>query len=66
MKNELLLRDFVSDDLPIFFEQQLNQEASYMAAFTAKDPTKKPLSPIICTSSQRQSRLASSLGEMRL
>lgn len=39
MINELLLRDVVSDDLPIFFEQQLNKEANYMAAFTAKDPT---------------------------
>lgn len=39
MINELLLRDVVNDDLPIFFEQQLNQEANYMAAFTAKDPT---------------------------
>jgi hypothetical protein len=39
MKNELLLRDVVSDDLPIFFEQQLDQEANTMAAFTAKDPT---------------------------
>ena len=39
MKNELLLRDVASDDLPIFFEQQLDQEANYMAAFTAKDPT---------------------------
>jgi RimJ/RimL family protein N-acetyltransferase len=39
MKNELLLRDVLPDDLPIFFEQQLDQEAMYMAAFTAKDPT---------------------------
>jgi len=39
MTNKLLLRDVVKDDLPIFFEQQLNQEANYMAAFTAKDPT---------------------------
>ncbi|HEY5731760.1 MAG TPA: GNAT family N-acetyltransferase [Anaerolineales bacterium] len=39
MQNELLLRDVVNDDLPIFFEQQLNKEANYMAAFTAKDPT---------------------------
>ena len=39
MTNELLLRDVVNDDLPIFFEQQLNKEANYMAAFTAKDPT---------------------------
>ncbi len=35
----LFLRDVVNDDLPIFFEQQLNQEANNMAAFTAKDPT---------------------------
>jgi RimJ/RimL family protein N-acetyltransferase len=39
MKNELLLRDVKSDDLPIFFEQQLDREATHMAAFTAKDPT---------------------------
>ncbi|MBX3013922.1 MAG: GNAT family N-acetyltransferase [Caldilineaceae bacterium] len=39
MKNELFLRDVVSDDLPIFFAQQLNQAANHMAAFTAKDPT---------------------------
>jgi RimJ/RimL family protein N-acetyltransferase len=39
MTNELYLRDVVQDDLPIFFENQLDQEANYMAAFTAKDPT---------------------------
>ena len=39
MSNELVLRNFVNDDLPIFFEYQLDQEANYMAAFTAKDPT---------------------------
>lgn len=39
MTNDLLLRAVVTDDLPIFFEQQLNQEANYMAAFTAKDPS---------------------------
>lgn len=39
MTNELLLRDVVNDDLPIFFEQQSNQVANYMAAFTTKDPT---------------------------
>jgi RimJ/RimL family protein N-acetyltransferase len=39
MKNELLLREVVSDDFPIFFEQQLDPEANYMAAFTAQDPT---------------------------
>lgn len=35
---ELLLRDVASADLPIFFEQQLDPEANFMAAFTAKDP----------------------------
>ena len=39
MSNELLLRNVVNDDLPIFFEYQLDQEANYMAAFTAKDPS---------------------------
>jgi RimJ/RimL family protein N-acetyltransferase len=39
MSNELLLRNVVNDDLPIFFEHQLDQEANTMAAFTAKDPT---------------------------
>jgi RimJ/RimL family protein N-acetyltransferase len=38
MKDELLLRDVRSEDLPIFFEQQLDREANYMAAFTARDP----------------------------
>ena len=41
MKNGVLLRDTTEDDLPIFFEQQLDSEANYMAAFTAKDPTDK-------------------------
>ena len=39
MSNELLLRNVVDDDLPIFFEYQLDQEANDMAAFTAKDPS---------------------------
>ena len=39
MSNELGLRNVVNDDLPIFFEYQLDQEANSMAAFTAKDPT---------------------------
>jgi RimJ/RimL family protein N-acetyltransferase len=39
MKNEFLLRDVLPDDLLIFFENQLDQEANTMAAFTAKDPT---------------------------
>jgi RimJ/RimL family protein N-acetyltransferase len=35
----LLLRDVVADDLPTFFEQQLDRDAIHMAAFTTKDPT---------------------------
>ena len=38
MTSDLLLRDVIEDDLPIFFEQQLNSDANYMAAFTAKNP----------------------------
>lgn len=41
VRNLLLLRDVRGDDLPIFFEHQLDQEANYMAAFTAKDPTNR-------------------------
>jgi RimJ/RimL family protein N-acetyltransferase len=41
MSNKLVLRNVVNDDLPIFFEYQLDQEANYMAAFTAKDPTNR-------------------------
>lgn len=37
MTNTLFLRDVVEDDLPIFFEYQLDPDANYMAAFTAKD-----------------------------
>lgn len=32
------LRDVAPGDLPIFFEHQLDPQANYMAAFTAKDP----------------------------
>jgi RimJ/RimL family protein N-acetyltransferase len=39
MANELFLRNVVNDDLPLFFEYQLDPEANYMAAFTAKDRT---------------------------
>src|SRR5919106_4785570 len=39
MSNKLVLRNVVDIDLPIFFEYQLDQEANYMAAFTAKDPS---------------------------
>ncbi|MDL1163732.1 GNAT family N-acetyltransferase, partial [Yersinia pestis] len=39
---EVLLRDVFEDaDLAIFFEQQRDPEANYMAAFTAKDPSDK-------------------------
>ena len=38
MASDLLLRDVIEDDLPIFFEQQLDSDANYMAAFTAKNP----------------------------
>lgn len=37
--SEVVLRDVRDDDLPIFFEQQLDPKANYMAAFTASDPT---------------------------
>lgn len=33
------LRDVQETDLPIFFQQQQDPDAIYMAAFTAKDPT---------------------------
>ena len=39
MTSDLVLRDFVEDDLLILFAQQLDPEANYMAAFTARDPT---------------------------
>jgi RimJ/RimL family protein N-acetyltransferase len=41
MTGELLLRDVVEDDLLIFFEQQLDWDANYIAAFTARDPTNR-------------------------
>ena len=41
MTNELYLCHVVHADLPIFFENQLDQEANYMAAFTAKDLTNR-------------------------
>ena len=39
LANSVSLRDIQEDDLPIFFEQQLDPDSNYMAAFTAKDPT---------------------------
>lgn len=38
MRETLVLRDLVDADLPIFFEQERDPVANYMAAFTAKDP----------------------------
>jgi RimJ/RimL family protein N-acetyltransferase len=37
MINDVQLRDVIADDLPIFFEQQLEPEATHMAAFPARD-----------------------------
>ena len=41
MNSNFFLRDVVADDLPIFFKQQLDQDANYLAAFTTKDPTNR-------------------------
>jgi RimJ/RimL family protein N-acetyltransferase len=41
MTGEILLRDVIEADLPVFFEQQLDPEANYMAAFTRKDAADK-------------------------
>ena len=38
MTHNVFLRNVTADDLPIFFEQQLDKDAHFMAAFTAKDP----------------------------
>jgi len=37
--NHVMLREGSSDDLPIFFEHQLDSDANRTAAFTTKDPT---------------------------
>jgi len=37
MSNEVRLRDIELDDLPIFYEQQLDADATRMAAFPARD-----------------------------
>ena len=39
MTDDLILRDVMEADLPIFFAQQSDPDAIYRAAFTAKDPT---------------------------
>jgi RimJ/RimL family protein N-acetyltransferase len=38
MTLDVVLREVAEEDLPTFFEQQLDPDATYMAAFTAKDP----------------------------
>jgi RimJ/RimL family protein N-acetyltransferase len=38
---DLVLRDVVEDDLPLFFDFQLDPDANFMAAFTARDPTNR-------------------------
>jgi RimJ/RimL family protein N-acetyltransferase len=37
MTNDVLLRNVTESDLPIFFEQQLDPDATTMAAFPARD-----------------------------
>lgn len=37
MTNDVLLRDVTESDLPIFFEQQLDPDATAMAAFPSRD-----------------------------
>lgn len=39
MNRHLRLREVIETDILIFFEQELDPEANFMAAFTAKDPT---------------------------
>ncbi|HKW15172.1 MAG TPA: GNAT family N-acetyltransferase [Candidatus Krumholzibacteria bacterium] len=39
MTDDFYLREVVEDDLPWFFEFQLDRDANYMAAFIARDPT---------------------------
>lgn len=41
MTDDLVLRDVVEADLPIFFEQQLDPEANHMAAFTVMTPANR-------------------------
>lgn len=36
MTNDVILRDVLDSDLPIFFEQQLDRDATWMAAFPAR------------------------------
>jgi RimJ/RimL family protein N-acetyltransferase len=41
MSGEVTLRDVEEDDLSIFFEQQLDDDANRMAAFTRSDPANR-------------------------
>lgn len=41
MASDISLRDVQESDLPIFFAQQQDPSANYMAAFTANDPADK-------------------------
>ena len=36
---EIILRDIHADDVRVFYEHQLDDEANHMAAFTKKDPS---------------------------
>lgn len=36
--HNISLRDVTASDLPIFFDQQLDADANWMAAFTSRDP----------------------------
>lgn len=38
IESSLHLRDVQAEDLEVFFQQQLDPDANYMAAFTPKDP----------------------------
>lgn len=39
MMSNIILRNVIENDLPIFFKHQQNREANYMAAFTSIDPS---------------------------
>ena len=38
-RSDVRLRDVMKEDVPTFFEQQLDEEANWMAAFTTGDPS---------------------------
>ncbi len=41
LTTDIVLRDVLASDLPIFFAQQLDVDANHMAAFTAKNPANR-------------------------